>query len=59
MSWRTQKERRKAMGKMNDYQNGRMDGLLLAQKIVKDGGIEALDEEVRFRGGGLRTYTPP
>lgn len=38
------------MGKMNDYQNGRMDGLLLAQKIVKDGGSEALDKEIRFRG---------
>lgn len=38
------------MGKMNDYQNGRMDGLLLAQKIVKEGGLEALDKEIRFRG---------
>lgn len=46
------------MGKMNDYQNGRMDGLLLAQKIVKDGGIEALDEEIRFRGGHEPTHRP-
>lgn len=44
------------MGKMNDYQNGRMDGLLLAQKIVKDGGPEALEKEIRFRGAtGIHT----
>lgn len=38
------------MGKMNDYQSGRMDGLLLAQKIVQNDGPEALDKEIRFRG---------
>lgn len=44
------------MGKMNEYQNGRMDGLLLAQKIVKDGGPEALEKEIRFRGAtGIHT----
>jgi hypothetical protein len=37
------------MAKMDYYANGRNDGLLLAQKIVKDGGIEALDKEIRFR----------
>lgn len=38
------------MNKMREYERGREDGLLLAQKIVKDGGIEALDREVKFRG---------
>lgn len=38
------------MSKMTDYQSGREDGLLLAQKIVKEGGIEALDKEIKFRG---------
>lgn len=37
------------MSKMNDYMSGRQDGLLLALKIVKEGGVEALEEEIRFR----------
>ena len=38
------------MGKRSDYDSGRMDGLLLAQKIVHADGIEALDKEIKFRG---------
>lgn len=36
--------------KMADYSKGRNDGLALALKIVKEGGIEALEQEVKFRG---------
>lgn len=44
------------MNKMREYERGREDGLLLAQKIVKEGGIEALEKEIRFRGcTGIRT----
>lgn len=38
------------MSNMDKYQSGRMDGLLMAQRIVREGGAEALDEEIRFRG---------
>lgn len=37
------------MSKQNDYMQGRNDGLLLALKIVKEGGVEALEKEIRFR----------
>ena len=44
------------MNKMREYERGREDGLLLAHKIVKQGGIEALEKEIRFRGcTGIRT----
>lgn len=36
--------------KMRDYEAGRADGLLLALRIVRDGGIEALEKEIKFRG---------
>ena len=35
---------------LKDYQKGRNDGLALAAKIVKEGGVEALAEEIRLRG---------
>lgn len=38
------------MSKMTDYQAGREDGLLLAEKIVKEGGLERLQEEIKYRG---------
>lgn len=38
------------MNKMREYERGREDGLLLAQRIVREGGIEALDKEIKFRG---------
>ena len=38
------------MGKMEEYTRGRMDGLDLALRIVKEGGVEALEEEIAFRG---------
>lgn len=41
---------RDGMSKQTDYQNGRMDGLLLALKIVRDGGVEALEKECQLRG---------
>lgn len=37
------------MGKVDNYAAGRSAGMILAQKIVKEGGIEALDKEIRFR----------
>lgn len=38
------------MSKMTDYQSGREDGLLLAEKIVKEGGLERIQEEIKYRG---------
>lgn len=38
------------MSKMTDYQSDREDGLLLAEKIVKEGGLERLQEEIEYRG---------
>lgn len=44
------------MGKVSDYMTGRNDGLLLALKLVKDGGIENLEKEIEFRNiTGLNT----
>ena len=38
------------MSKMTDYQSGREDGMLLAEQLVKDGGLERLQEEIKYRG---------
>lgn len=38
------------MSKMTDYQSGREDGMLLAEQLVKEGGLERLQEEIRYRG---------
>lgn len=35
--------------KVNDLMHGRNQGLLMALKIVKDGGIEALEKEIKYR----------
>ena len=37
------------MGKVDDFTSGRSAGMLLALQIVKEGGIEALEKEIRFR----------
>ena len=37
------------MGKVNEYAQGRSDGMLLSLKLVKEGGIEALEKEIKFR----------
>ena len=37
------------MSKLNGYMAGRADGLALALTIVKERGIEGLEEEIRFR----------
>ena len=37
------------MAKLNEYIAGREDGLQLAYSIVKNRGIEGLEEEIRFR----------
>lgn len=51
--WEDGKQR---MNKMREYERGREDGLLLALRIVEEGGIEALRKEVRFRGAtGIHT----
>ncbi len=38
------------MSKMTDYQSGREDGMLLAEQLVREGGLERLQEEIRYRG---------
>ena len=38
------------MNKMREYERGREDGLSLALRIAKEGGIEALECEIKFRG---------
>lgn len=44
------------MNKMREYERGREDGLDLARRIVREGGLEALEKECRFRGvTGIRT----
>lgn len=35
---------------IKDYQKGRNDGLAFALKIVREGGQDALEEEIRQRG---------
>ena len=35
---------------LKDYQTGRNDGLALAAKIIKEGGVDALEKEIRQRG---------
>lgn len=37
------------MGKLDDYTAGRAAGLLMARDIVKKGGLEELEKEIRFR----------
>ena len=37
------------MGKFSEYTRGRDDGLYLAHRLVKEGGIEALNREIRAR----------
>ena len=42
--------------KKNAYDAGREDGLYLALKIVREGGLEALEKEIRFRNiTGIKT----
>ena len=41
---------------LKDWQKGRNDGLSLALKIVKEGGQEALEKEIKARGAtGINT----
>lgn len=35
---------------IKDWQQGRNDGLALALKIVREGGADALEEEIKIRG---------
>lgn len=35
--------------KMTEYMAGRQDGLILARNIVKERGLEGLDNEIQFR----------
>lgn len=45
------------MGKLDGYMAGREDGLKLALDIVKQGGAEALEKEIRFRNiTGIHTH---
>lgn len=34
---------------IKDYRRGRSDGLALAYRVYKEGGIEALEKEIKFR----------
>ena len=48
--------RSNTMNKMREYERGREDGLDLARRIVKQGGLEALEQECKFRGAtGIHT----
>lgn len=38
------------MNKMREYERGREDGLDLARRITREGGLETLEKECRFRG---------
>lgn len=37
------------MGKVDEYTSGRRQGLLQARDLVKVGGLEELDKEIKFR----------
>lgn len=37
------------MGKVNNLMEGRNQGLAMALRITKDGGIEALEKEIQYR----------
>ena len=44
------------MNKMLEYERGREDGLSLGLRIVREGGLEALENEIRFRNiSGIHT----
>ena len=44
------------MNKMREYVRGREDGLSLGLRIVREGGLEALENEIRFRNiSGIHT----
>lgn len=36
--------------KLKEYTQGRMDGLTMAERLVKEGGLEALQKEIQTRG---------
>lgn len=38
------------MSKLNDYMDGRQDGMLFALKIAEESGIDALKKEIKERG---------
>ena len=44
------------MNKMKEYERGREDGLDLALRIVRDGGIEALERENKISRDHRGTY---
>ena len=47
------------MAKRDDYMLGRSEGMAFALKIAKDGGIEALEKEIKMRNiWGLHTNVP-
>ena len=44
------------MNKMREYERGREVGLSLGLRIVREGGLEALENEIRFRNiSGIHT----
>ena len=44
------------MNKLREYERGREDGLSLGLRIVREGGLEALENEIRFRNiSGIHT----
>lgn len=46
------------MSKQTDYQTGRLDGLAMALRIVKEDGVEMLEKECRVRGAWGDLNTP-
>ena len=37
------------MAKRDDYMKGRQEGMSYALKIAKEGGLEALEKEIKYR----------
>lgn len=37
------------MARVDEYASGRADGLQMALKLVEEGGIDALKQEIKFR----------
>ena len=47
------------MAKRDDYLQGRSEGMAFALKIAKEGGVEALEKEIRMRNiWGLHVNVP-
>lgn len=46
------------MNKMREYERGREDGLDLARRITREGGLEAPRKGMQIQGSNRNTYFP-